>query len=72
MQPEATKKARLIRFPEVIERTSKSRAAIYVLMNEGKFPQPVKLGSKSIAFVEAEIDAWIDNLISGRDHSQAA
>ena len=35
---------RLIRFPEVMDRTSKSRAGIYEAMKRGEFPKPVKLG----------------------------
>ena len=53
---------RLIRFPEVMERTSKSRASIYVDIDRGIFPTPVKLGPRSVAFFEDEIDAWLANL----------
>ena len=53
---------RLIRFPEVQRRTSKSRAAIYVAINRGDFPRPVKLGPKSVAFFEDEIEQWLADL----------
>ena len=65
-------KTKFIRFPEVIDRTSKSRAAIYALMDRGEFPRPVKLGSKSVAFIEHEVDAWIHRLVAKRDQAQAA
>ena len=67
-----TPKERLIRFPETIKRTSKSRAGIYAAIARGDFPKPVKLGPKSVAFVESEIDAWIESLRSDRDDTQAA
>ena len=60
-------KTKLIRFPEVIQRTSKSRAGIYAAMKRGRFPRPVKLGSKSVAFVESEIEEWISWHITERD-----
>jgi prophage regulatory protein len=63
-----TPKERLIRFPEVMKRTSKSRAGIYAAINRGDFPKSVKLGPKSVAFIESEIDAWIADLMaSGRE-----
>ena len=59
-------KTRLLRFNEVIERTGKSRSAIYVLVNKGEFPTPVRLGAKSVAFVESEIEAWIEARLADR------
>ncbi|MHC4346123.1 MAG: helix-turn-helix transcriptional regulator [Planctomycetota bacterium] len=66
------KKPRLIRFPEVIRRTSISRSQIYVLMGDGKFPQSIKLGPLSIAWPEHEIDAWLEERIASRQKSKAA
>jgi len=59
--------ARLIRFPEVIKRTGKSRASIYEAMKVGRFPTTIKLGPRSVAFIEEEIDAWIEDLTAVRD-----
>ncbi|EAR7757605.1 helix-turn-helix transcriptional regulator [Citrobacter freundii] len=54
---------RLIRLPEVLERTGYGKAWIYRLINEGKFPAPVKIGVRAIAFIESEIDDWIQSVI---------
>ncbi|QDX96875.1 helix-turn-helix transcriptional regulator [Pectobacterium carotovorum] len=54
----------LIRFHEVKKRTGYSKAWLYRLINEYRFPQPVKIGSRSIAFVESEIDEWINQRIA--------
>ncbi|WP_370613373.1 AlpA family transcriptional regulator [Citrobacter portucalensis] len=54
---------RLIRLPEVLERTGYGKAWIYRLINDGKFPAPVKIGSRAVAFVESEIDTWIQSVI---------
>jgi prophage regulatory protein len=72
--PKPYRKARLIRFKEVINRTGKSRASIYTAMKEGQFPTTIKLGPKSVAFIEHEIDDWIDAQTEARDtrESQAA
>ncbi|AIK13458.1 MULTISPECIES: helix-turn-helix transcriptional regulator [Pectobacterium] len=60
----ANKKQRLIRLPEVIRRTGFGKTWIYTLIKAGRFPPQVKTGLRSIAFIESEIDAWIDNTIA--------
>lgn len=57
-------KENLIRFPEVQRRTGYGKAWIYRLIKKGQFPKQVRTGIRSIAFVESEVDAWIDNKIS--------
>ncbi|MEI7253538.1 helix-turn-helix transcriptional regulator [Dickeya dadantii] len=54
----------LIRLPEVQRRTGYSKAWLYRLISQDRFPQPVKIGSRSIAFVESEIDDWINQRIA--------
>jgi prophage regulatory protein len=44
-----------------------SRAHIYRLIHAKKFPTPVRLGENRIAFVESEIDAWLDSKVAARD-----
>ena len=53
-----------IRLSEVLRRTGYSKAWIYRFLKEKRFPQPVKIGSRSIAFVENEIDEWINQRIA--------
>lgn len=53
----------LIRLSEVQRRTALGKAWIYRLMSQGKFPSSVKIGSRAIAFVESEIDEWINQRI---------
>ncbi len=50
---------RIERLPEVIVRTKLSRSTIYNLINAGKFPPKIKLGARSIGFLEADISDWI-------------
>ncbi|HCN00690.1 dipicolinate synthase [Pantoea ananatis] len=55
---------KLIRLPIVIERTGFSRSWIYELINQKQFPQPIKIGSRAVAFIESEIDDFLQELIS--------
>lgn len=54
----------LIRLSDVQRRTGYSKAWIYRLISNGKFPESVKIGSRAIAFVESEIDEWINQRIA--------
>ncbi|ECZ2621515.1 MULTISPECIES: helix-turn-helix transcriptional regulator [Enterobacteriaceae] len=53
-----------IRLSEVQRRTGYSKAWLYRLISENRFPQPVKIGSRAIAFIESEIDEWINQRIT--------
>ncbi|WP_370548609.1 AlpA family transcriptional regulator [Edwardsiella tarda] len=55
---------KLLRLSEVLNRTGYSRAWIYRLLKENRFPQSIKIGSRSIAFVESEVDDWINQRIA--------
>lgn len=54
----------LIRLAEVKRRTGYSKAWLYRLISQNRFPKPVKIGTRSIAFVEGEIDDWISDRIA--------
>ncbi|HEM7526652.1 TPA: AlpA family transcriptional regulator [Providencia rettgeri] len=54
----------LIRLPEVLKRTGFSRPWVYKLLKQRLFPQPIKIGGRSIAFVESEINEWIEQQIA--------
>ena len=61
----------LIRLPEVQRRTGYSKAWIYRLISQDRFPSAVKIGSRAIAFVESEVDEWIASAIE-RSRKNAA
>lgn len=58
---------KLIRIKEVMERTGLGRSTVYKYMNLGLFPKSVNLTSRAVAWVESEVDAWIQNSIECRD-----
>lgn len=57
---------KLIRKPKVMAKTDLSHSTIYFLMSRGEFPKQVKLGSRIVAWREAEIDAWIEARCAAR------
>lgn len=60
---ESTKK-RFIRLPEVSSRTGLPRASVYEAMDAGTFPKSIRLGEITVAWLESEIDAWIEQRIA--------
>ena len=72
-----TPQKRFIRLPEVLSRTGYGRTSIYRKMEEGTFPRSVKLGgppidprvfdSRAVAWIEDEVEQWIESRIEGRD-----
>jgi prophage regulatory protein len=48
-------------------RTTLHPASLMRLVRAGKFPKPVPLGQTRIAFVEAEVEAWIKARVDERD-----
>ena len=70
-------KHRFIRLNEVLSRTGYGRTSIYRKMEDGSFPRSVKLGgppidpnvfdSRAIAWIEDEVEQWIESRIDERD-----
>ena len=52
----------LLKIGQVVEITGLSRSAIYAMMRQGRFPEPVKLAAKAVRWRESELQAWVDNL----------
>lgn len=70
----ATTKNRLVRRDEVIARVGLCKASIYNRIKNGTFPKPISIGGGRVAWLERDIDQWIDNLIeqSGRHSCEVA
>jgi len=50
---------RLLRFPEVRERTGLSRSTVWRLERQGLFPRHRRVSANVVAWVEAEVSEWI-------------
>ena len=57
---------RLLRVHEVLYVTGLSMPTLYRMMREQKFPRPVRLGPKSVAWPESEIDNFVRTRIAER------
>ncbi len=49
----------LLKRIDVEARTSLSKAYLYKLISEGRFPAPVRLARRRVAWRSDEIDQWI-------------
>ena len=77
MDKKHTPQKRFIRLPEVLSRTGFGRTTIYRKMEDGSFPKSLKLGgppidpnvfdSSAIAWIEDEVEQWIESRIDERD-----
>jgi prophage regulatory protein len=50
----------LIRLPALRTKLGLSRSTIYRLVDSGKFPAPIKLSPQTIAWVESEVETWLE------------
>jgi prophage regulatory protein len=48
-----------LRLKQVLSRTGMSRSTLYAYVREGRFPAPVSISTRCVAWVEGEIDRWI-------------
>lgn len=61
--PTTTK--RFIRLAEVKRLTSLSTTEIYRRLAEDRFPRQIRLGARSVVWLESSIDAWIEAVAAG-------
>lgn len=62
---------RLLKLKDVTAMTGLSKSHLYALAQQGIFPKPVKLTERSSAWVESEVQEWIDTRIAQRDQEVA-
>ena len=77
MDKKHTPQKRFIRLPEVLSRTGYGRTTIYRKMEDGSFPKSIKLGGaptdpckfdcRAIAWIEDEVEQWIESRIEERN-----
>ena len=56
----------LMKLPEVTALTRRSRSRIYDDMERGDFPKAVKIGPRSVAWVESEVRDWLNARVAER------
>lgn len=58
---------RILRRKDVEKKVKLCQATIYTKMNNGSFPKSIKLGPKTVGWIESEIDDWILEKMKERD-----
>ena len=62
--------SKIIRRPEVLNKTGWSKSTLYNRINDGVFPTPISLGARAVGFVESECDKVVRAMIAGYTEQQ--
>ncbi|MCS5711465.1 AlpA family phage regulatory protein [Candidatus Berkiella aquae] len=54
---------KFLRLPVIKNITGLSRSTIYMRIAENRFPKPIKLGERAIAWLESDVNAWMEQQI---------
>lgn len=57
---------RILRLPDVQDRTGLSRTMIYRWRVAGRFPQAVPLGTRCVGWIESELEGWMCERMADR------
>lgn len=57
---------RFLRLADVRSRVGLSRSQIYRQISTGDFPKAYSLGARAVAWLESEIDSWIEARVEGQ------
>ena len=58
---------RVLKVPQVLEQTGLGRSSLFQAVQEGRFPKQVKIGPRSVGWVEDEVQEWIKERVAERD-----
>jgi prophage regulatory protein len=61
---------KILRLPEVKNQSGYSRSSIYLLISQGLWPRPVKLGARSVGWPSDEVTILNSARISGKSDSE--
>jgi prophage regulatory protein len=57
-RPSGDDDGRLLRLDEVLDRVGMSKAWVYLGMSQGRFPKPLRLGMRAVAWRARDVQAW--------------
>jgi len=69
VEKQAITPVRFIKLAEVKRLTSMSTTEVYRRIGRNQFPKQITIGAKSVVWIESEVLAWIDLMVSGRDEA---
>ncbi len=53
---------RLLRLPQLLEIVPIGRSTIWAYVRDGRFPAPVRLGSRCTVWRESDVQSWLAQL----------
>lgn len=56
----------LLKLPDVIRQCGVKRSFIYDGMEQGTFPQQIKLSKRAVAWPQSQISQWVNEKITGK------
>ena len=54
---------RFIRMPDLRQKVGLSKSQIYKLIQQGEFPEPIKLGKKISVWTDSEVEEWMSKQV---------
>lgn len=58
---------RFLRKPEILKITGVTPNTLWVWTNEGTFPKPYKLSSRTVGWADNEVEEWISKTMEGKN-----
>jgi len=58
---------KLLKRTDITSNLGLSRSHMYALIQKGEFPKPIKLSERSSAWLESEVQDWVESRIASRD-----
>lgn len=58
---------RILRLPEALRMTGRSKSRWYDDISAGRAPKPIKLGPRAVGWLESEIRQWLADRVACRD-----
>lgn len=55
----ATQVSRVLRIKQVLDKTGIAKSSLYLMISKKLFPPAIKLGARSVGWLESEVDGWI-------------
>lgn len=60
---------KFLRLPIVSDRTGLPKSTIYLRIAQGTFPRPIRLGERSVGWLEEAIEGWLNGRIDASRQS---
>jgi prophage regulatory protein len=58
---------RLLRMKEILQITAIGRSTLYLYMSQNRFPKSIKIGYRSVAWREEDIQEWMERCVADKE-----